>query len=564
MPWTRDHDARCLAAAIARDDADFDPAASLLRRRSGSTYHSKLTGQLVHPLRDSAAYALALLDAGDDSRIPRAEALLDAVLGHQETDPEAKTYGIWPYYAEEPLAQMAPPDWNWADFLGERLYGVLARHRSRIDRELASRVATAQRHACESIRRRNVGPGYTNICALGTFVTLATAELFVDADLLLYALERLQNFAADTARRGSFMEYNSPTYTIVTIGALTKLAAVAQHELAVKLLGGLLATAWRQVTDHWHAPTQQWAGPHARCYHTDLRGYHHPRLVLQKASGGRLRFYELDELPGDADVATEPFHKFAAIPDQILSLTAPRTHEEIYDPGAKLIATTYLHPEYTLGTFDRCTLWNQRRPLLAYFGGPSGAYLQFQALHDGRDFASAQVFCDQRAGQAIAAVNFANDGGDWHPSLDTITGGRFRAADLRLRLRFGNVDAADAPASPPLGELAKANVAGAIIHAGYLAGKCGEEPVAVEVTPLEDGFGIDLVLWHRDAVEWVVWKDLAEVWAALAVSFDGPLAAFCEVTAGEVRVRAEGLGVKAAAAVQKGGVQQQQGGRVKE
>jgi len=562
VAWTRRHDDRCLAAAIARDEADFDPAANLIRRRSGSTYHSKLTGQMVHPIRDSAAYALALLDAGDDAHIPRAEALLDAVLVHQEADPAKDTYGIWPYYAEESLSQMAPPDWNWADFLGERLYGVLARHRARIDRDLASRIATAQRHACASIRKRNVGPGYTNICALGTFVTLASAELFVDADLLGYALERLQNFAADTAARGSFMEYNSPTYTIVTIGALTKLAAVAQHELAVRLLDGLLQTAWRQVTDHWHPPTQQWAGPHARCYHTDLRGYHHPRLVLQKASDGRLNFYDVDDLPGDADVATEPFARFAAIPDAVLSLTEPRTHEEIYDPGAKLTATTYLHPDYTLGTFDRCTLWNQRRPLLAYCGGASGAYLQLQALHDGKDFASAQVFCDQREGRAVAAIDFANDGGDWHPSLDRIVGGRFRAEDLRIRLRFGNVDPASAPAAPKLSELAEVNVAGTTIRASYLAGKCGEEPIAVEVTPLDDGFGLDLVLWHRDTVENVVWKELGEVWAALAVSFDGEFEPVCAVADGQVTVTADGLGVKAATAVQKGGAQQQQGGRL--
>jgi len=561
--WSSQHDARCLAAAIERDDAAYDAAAALVRRRSGSTYQSRLLDQMVHPIRDSAAYALALLDSGDDARIPRAEALLDAVLAHQETDPDQDTYGIWPYYAEESLAQMAPPDWNWADFLGERLYGVLARHRSRIDRDLANRVAAAQRHACASIRKRNVGPGYTNICALGTFVTLASAELFVDVDLLIYALERLQNFAADTARRGSFMEYNSPTYTIVTIGALTKLAAVAQHELAVKLLDGLLQTAWRQVTDHWHPPTQQWAGPHARCYHTDLRGYHHPRLVLQKASDGRLDFYDLDELPGDADVATEPFARFAALPDEALHLTSPRTHEEVYDPGAGLTATTFLHPDYTLGTFDRCTLWNQRRPLLAYFGGPDGAYLQLQALHDGRDFASAQVFCDQREGRTVAVVNFANDGGDWHPSLDRIEGGRFRATDLRIRLRLGNVDPAAAPAGVSLGEMAAIEVGETPIQLGYLGGRCGCEELALEVTVLDDGFALDLVLWQRDAVENIVWKELGTVWAALAVSFDGLLQPMVDDTDGIVTISADGMTVRGQTTVAKGTVQQQKGGRIR-
>jgi hypothetical protein len=34
-------------------------------------------------------------------------------------------YGIWPWLAEESLAEMAPPDWNWADFCGMRLALVL-------------------------------------------------------------------------------------------------------------------------------------------------------------------------------------------------------------------------------------------------------------------------------------------------------------------------------------------------------------------------------------------------------------------------------------------------------
>lgn len=38
------------------------------------------------------------------------------------------TIGIWAWTYEEPLSQMCPPDWNWADFIGVSL--ELVRHPS--------------------------------------------------------------------------------------------------------------------------------------------------------------------------------------------------------------------------------------------------------------------------------------------------------------------------------------------------------------------------------------------------------------------------------------------------
>jgi hypothetical protein len=103
-----------------------------------------------------------------------------------------------------------------------------------------------------------------------------------------------------------------------------------------------------------------------------------------------------------------------------------------------IIGTTYLHPDFALGSINRGDLWNQKRPLLAYWGSArQPAYLRVRFLHDHYDFTAAQFFSVQKQGNVLAGINFAVDGGDRHPSLDRIKNGAIKAKDLRLRFEFG-------------------------------------------------------------------------------------------------------------------------------
>ena len=57
-------------------------------------------------------------------------------------------------------------------------------------------------HAARSIVRRNVGPGYTNIALMGTYVTLVAGERFATPDLADYGQQRLRRFHDYTRRKG--------------------------------------------------------------------------------------------------------------------------------------------------------------------------------------------------------------------------------------------------------------------------------------------------------------------------------------------------------------------------
>ena len=105
---------------------------------------------------------------------------------------------------------MNPPDFNWADFGGITLLQVARDHRQRLPADLAQAVDASILHAAESIKKRNVGPSYTNIAMTGTYVTLVVGEMYDLAEFREYGLQRLRRIHTFTEENGGFEEYNSP------------------------------------------------------------------------------------------------------------------------------------------------------------------------------------------------------------------------------------------------------------------------------------------------------------------------------------------------------------------
>jgi hypothetical protein len=426
--------------ALSKQDERYDPAERMIRRPFSSPgYHTTLTGGYVHPTRDSLSYAVALLDSGQPDRLERAEQILHRVIALQDQDPNSRTYGIWSWFAEEPLDQMSPPDWNWADFCGTQLLQVAIDHMGRLPVDLQREVTESILHAGRAIKRRNVGPGYTNIAVMGAYVTLVAGELFDDAELADYGKARLKRFYNHTFKHGSFSEYNSPTYSIVAIKELSRMLRHVKDPESQNLLHELNRFAWSHVARHFHPPTRQWAGPHSRCYATLLRDS--TLAFIQQAANGKLNFLpesktfeSLDAHRLDARCPEEFLHYFTELP-------APRSEIETFTRNAgdahDIIGTTYLHPAFTLGSVNIGDFWNQRRPLLAYWKTKAGVVaMRLRCLHDDYDYSSASLFTVQDEGDILGAAVFATDRGDTHISLDRIKNATIKARDLRLRLQL--------------------------------------------------------------------------------------------------------------------------------
>jgi len=194
-------------------------------------YHTTVaSGTWVHPVLPSLDYALGLLQRNSPGDRQRAEKIIDRAIGLQDTDPASRTYGIWPWLLEEPLEKMSPPDWNWADFCGARLAVMLADHGQSLSEELKQAMRTSFRHAALAIKKRNVGPGYTNIAIMGGGVCAAAGEILGDSELLKYGRQRLQQVAVHAGHHGGFNEYNSPTYTMVALAECERTMHLVRDE----------------------------------------------------------------------------------------------------------------------------------------------------------------------------------------------------------------------------------------------------------------------------------------------------------------------------------------------
>ncbi len=420
--------------ALAVRDAQYDPAEQMIRRPfSTPGYHTELQGGFVHPTRESLLYALALLDSGQPEREARAVEILRRVVALQDVDPTSRTYGIWSWYLEEPLAKMAQPDFNWADFNGATLLQVSRDHRDRLPPDLARAVDAAILHACARIKKRNVAPGYTNIAAMGAYVTLIAGEHLGVPEYADYGKARLARLHAHWRDNGGFEEYNSPTYTLVTLQELSRLHAQVRDSEAKAMSAVLVRAGWEELVHHFHAPTRQWAGPHSRAYHSLLPG--RTLDVLERAAGGAV------DLGRDTPEIDDVRQHLRCPPDLIPylgSLATPRTVRSRFIARSDTIGTTYLHPDFALGSINYGDLWNQRRALLVHFGNAaSPGYLQLRFLKNGYDFASAFLHSAQEEGRLVGAVTIVTDGGDTHISLKKVQNATIQASDLRMRFELG-------------------------------------------------------------------------------------------------------------------------------
>jgi hypothetical protein len=542
--WSPPNEAQLarLDRALARSEARYDPAEQMLRRPFSSPgYHTTLTGGFVHPTRDSLAHALQLLDTGRPADLTRALAIIRRVVALQDTNPASRTYGIWSWFLEEPLEKMSPPDWNWADFNGVILLQIARDHRTRLPADLSRAVDDAILHACRAIKKRNVGPGYTNIAVMGAYVTLTAGEYYHLEEFKTYGFDRLKRFYDYTLENGSFEEYNSPTYTVVALRELSRLQAHVQNPEAQKMLEVLVRRAWEEIAKHFHAPTRQWAGPHSRAYSSLNRAS--TLALIQRATAGRVNF-------GADEPDVEELRLPLACPSELEHLFGPlresRTVTETFIKRTNTVGTTYLHPQFALGTVNHDDLWNQRRPLLLHFGTATApGYMQLRFLKNGYDFASAMFSGAQRESLVLGAVTLVTDGGDTHVSIDRLKNGKIRARDLRLRFEFGGpaADAVKIDADPKTAT-AGIQAAGLRLDLGISCARFGSRPGELRSGGDGNRRWADVVFYAGEEKEFDL-SALEEAIVGFVFSVGGHGRVQSRIEAGELRMNCDELTVAA-------------------
>jgi hypothetical protein len=498
-------------------DAEFDDGVGLLWGAVGPTrYHTRLAeGTPVHPTRESMVYAASLLETDEIWRHERAARILDLLIDLQDADPLSPTLGIWPWYFEEPLTAMAPPDPNWADFLGVQIVRILrGRRPARTSalREVLGRASAA-------IRKRDVRLSYTNIALMGAYVCRMAGEILEDGDLARYGKKRLRLFADFTRAAGGFPEYNSPTYTVVALAELTRMLRDFSDDEDRFHAREIHDRAWEDIARNWHGPSRQWAGPHSRSYSTLLQSG--TLGFLQRGLGRRIELTE--EIPASLEWAGLPIR----CPERLLPFftdKAPRSDRRFVISRGQpdLEAHVHLEPEFALSSAERATFWNQARSLVAYApAGGKAAALTVRFLHDGYDFCAANLLCVQEGGRVLAGVGLASDGGDVHGELDRIVGGRIRGSDWRLRFTFFHQD--ELPAKD--GEIWRfsfGHAAHGVLR--WLGGTFAGQAPIWEIQRVGADVRLDLILWRGTESEFVLDESFSfhAVFALALKSGDAP------------------------------------------
>lgn len=492
-----------LLEALAPLDARYDESVSMVAGSvSEIRYHTRLkAGTAVHSTRESAEYAAALLETGEDWRIRRATDILHAVLNLQDADGSSPTYGIWPWFLEEPLEAMSPPDWNWADFIGTQLAQILCRRADHLDLSLGTAVESALSHAAGSIIRRDVTMRYTNIAIMGTYVTVMAGTILEDDDILEYGRKRLRRFQSFTEDWGGFPEYNSPTYTIVALVELTRMLRDFPDEADRRIVQDLHDRAWREIAVHWHAFSGQWSGPHSRSYQTLLL----PGVLgfIRRGVGSRLP-EQINYTPAVQEILLP-----IRCPDALLAYfdgeyPATTHRQRILDGEPALEGVSYLAKKFALASAERGTFWNQSRALTAYSknsDGPTAWHVR--VLRDGYDYSSANLISTQRGPRILGAICFATDGGNVHCSLDRVQDASVEASDWRLRFQcHGSVGLPELPGTFSTQQILNFELSDDVILSVRIPWLCfGDFQPRWE--PASDGTGVDLVLWGGAAQTFV-------------------------------------------------------------
>lgn len=376
---------------------------------------------------------------------------------------------------------------------------------------------------------------------MGTYVTLVAGELYDLPEFKTYGLERLRRFYDYTTENGAFEEYNSPSYTIVALAELSRLKAHVQTPAAGPLIDALVRRAWEEVATHFHAPTHQWAGPHSRAYSSLNRAS--ALALIQRATGGRVNFgvdapdREELRLPVVCPPDLEPLFG---------PLTEPRTVTATFIKRSNTLGTTYLHPQFALGTINRGDLWNQRRALLLHFGTAAApGYLQLRFLKNGYDFSSAIFTGAQREGLVVGAVNLITNGGDTHISLDKVKDGKIRARDLRLRFELGGPTARDSRITSAPDTTNGTITAGSLkIFVNLARARFGSYDAKFSAGGDEKTRWLDVVLYDGDDREFDL-AALEEASVGFALSVGAPAAVTTKVEDGQLIVACAGLAVSA-------------------
>lgn len=397
-------DGREISSTLLRYSEQY--ALKHLDPTSGMLYDS--SGALN--VRDTAISALLWAELG---RMELAKQALSAVLSTQFLDPSDRTlYGNFPVHPGE-----TPTDSNWSAFIGSYLLVFWDRYRHELSPYLSAQVlrgirASAMHRTCV---RYELHSG-TNIKILSSFVLIRAGEVLNDKDLLEAGKILWGNFVSFTLSNG-IAEYNSPNYLKVDLYGLGFMVDYIHDQEVVSQARQIRELFWWSITQHYHSPTFQLAGPFSRTY-TDRMLYQLTGIqsFLYEESSGRI---PLPDYPGRENDDQTLHAFFPALvrrswPEEWIELAlAPSQGEREFRERTRLVTADGVFQQITTFFTDRLAVGSvnterlsssQRRSFVAH-----AVDAQAQGVGVFRLFSitpGAWIKSVQKEGSILAVVQF--------------------------------------------------------------------------------------------------------------------------------------------------------------
>ncbi|HEY3398833.1 MAG TPA: hypothetical protein VGM19_14355 [Armatimonadota bacterium] len=219
-----------------------------------------------------------------------------------------------------------------------------------------------------------------NMPAHATCGLVLAGEALGNEAALTHARWNLRQLRAILARSAWMGEYNSSTYSALTLSSLAKIATAAQDEEIRSLALQLEARLWAEVLLHYHPGTLHQAGPLSRAYSIDYAGHNHSlQLMMWYAFGpevtGRDLIQSYFHPDGHEVIHFEGCYLQTAaelctfldtevhVPEDLAWLAAGRRYparlrgrseaNEAYEMGGHVQTETYMEETFSLGTANR-------------------------------------------------------------------------------------------------------------------------------------------------------------------------------------------------------------------
>ena len=417
-------------------------------------YHTRRTGR-THVVRDTADYAASVLILEQKEHYEKAVRALYRICELQDLRPGSRTYGLWSYYLEEDLDHMLAPDYNWSDFIGKNLIGILSMCRNRLPEDLQKKLRESIRAAMECSIKRNVAADYTNMSIMGCMTITAAGDLLGDGKLFRIGRERLEKLYEYTAFNGAFSEYNSSAYILVAMNEIMRMLAFFRDERCLFIAEELNRYAWECLASHYNTSIGQLTPPQARAYR-DLDNGSLAWAVWQ-GTGGRFGRVPEEEEAVSGGISLESLCFPPKCPQECLRLFEEKKRflahtyyrkNDIRSQGEDttiireldspdLTAFSYVTGRYSMGAFALCDCWAQRRNVMVVWDKEKPKYFRLRCINGDYDFCSGLAVCSQEKNVILGHLGLVTDRGSFHYILDREKDGRYLTKALTFKFELG-------------------------------------------------------------------------------------------------------------------------------